>query len=94
MSENEHKVIETKTIELKEKYKSKIKNLEEKLSELQAAKETLSIENQNLKNTLEDRKLHYERLFLNMQNDMKTIKNEWESKCQEIELNSQRIIVC
>jgi hypothetical protein len=28
-----------------------------------------------------------------MQNDMKMIKSEWEKKCQEIDLNSQRVLV-
>lgn len=78
---------------MKEKYKLKIKDLKEKLAQYKEANEALGLENQSLKNTIEERKLHYERLIISMQNDMKTIKNEWENKCHEIELNSQRIVV-
>ena len=35
-------------------------------------------------------KLNYDKTVANMQTDMKIIKNEWDKKCQEIDLNSQR----
>lgn len=79
--------------ELKEKYKLKIKGLKEKLNELKVSNEAFVTENQTLKHTLEERNLQYEGIISNMQNDMIVIKNEWEKKCQEIELTSQRSFV-
>lgn len=79
--------------ELKEKYKLKIKGMKEKLNELKVSNEAFVTENQTLKHTLEERNLQYEGIISNMQNDMIVIKNEWEKKCQEIELTSQRSFV-
>lgn len=67
--------------------------MKEKLEELKQLNGSLVSESQSLKHTNEERKLHYEQMLSNMQNDMKRIKNEWERKYKELEITSQKISV-
>ena len=64
-----------------------------KIDDIKVLNENLIGENTNLKHQLEEIKLSYDKTVASMQNDMKIIKNEWDKKCQEIDLNSQRQMV-
>ncbi len=79
--------------EVKRKYKDKIAELKKQMAELTEVNESLNAEVNNWKYQLDDAKNTHERVVSQLQNDMKVIKNEWDKKCQEIDLSSQRTIV-
>jgi predicted nucleic acid-binding Zn-ribbon protein len=79
--------------EVKRKYKDKIADLKKQIADLTEANDSLNSEVGNWKYQLEDSKNNHERIVAQLQNDMKVIKNEWDKKCQEIDLSSQRTIV-
>lgn len=79
--------------DLKAKHKTKKELFKAKIEEFKQNNDALTAEITSLKHLMEERKTTYENTVASLQNDMKIIKTEWEKKCQETELNSQRAIV-
>jgi regulator of replication initiation timing len=91
--ENEQKTSADLIEQVKTKYKNKSGEYKRKIQELIEANESLAHENNSNKQNLIESKAKHEKIISQMQNDMKMIKSEWEKKCQEIDLNSQRVLV-
>ncbi len=79
--------------EMKEKFRGKIEEQMAQIKELATINETLAKEGAELREELDENKLNCEKIIALMKNDMRVIKNEWEKRCQEIELGSEKTIV-
>ncbi len=79
--------------EVKKKYKEKMTDLKKQITDLQELNDSLSNDLTNMKYQIDENRANHDKIVSQLQNDMKVIKNEWEKKCQEIDLNAQRNIV-
>ena len=79
--------------EMKGKYKVKIEEQMTQIMDLQSLNENLIKDVNMLKEELEESKMNCEKIIALMKNDMRVIKNEWEKRCQELELTSERNMV-
>ena len=78
---------------MKKKYKAKKALNQKKIEELAEENQKLRHENEILKVELNESKTMNDRMTSQMESNMKMIKSEWEKKCQEIELSSQKAMV-
>lgn len=79
--------------EMKIKFKIKAEEQMTQIMDLTVVNENLVKELASLKEELDESKLNCEKIIALMKNDMRVIKNEWEKRCQEVELSSERTIV-
>lgn len=79
--------------EMKEKFRIKLEEQMTQIKELTIMNEDLVKEGVVLREELEESKLNCEKIIALMKNDMRVIKNEWEKRCQEVELASERAVV-
>jgi len=79
--------------EMKEKFRLRIEEQMTQIKELTIVNEDLVREGTLLREELDESKLNCEKIIALMKNDMRVIKNEWEKRCQEIELASERTVV-
>ena len=91
--ETEQKSSQEAIDDLRAKYKSKMAELKDRNDQLSQDNDSLLNEVQSLRYQMDDNKMVHEKTVSQLQNDMKVIKNEWEKKCQEIDLSSQRNMV-
>lgn len=75
------------------RYKGKTLKHKQKIEELEAINHDLGQEVATLRGELNESKAANEKLSSQVENNIKMIKNEWEKKCHEIELGSQKAIV-
>jgi len=78
---------------VQQKYNSKKAKYKKQIDELESENQVFSRELRHLKTELNETKTLNEKLTNEMENHIKSIKNEWEKKCQEIELGSQKAMV-
>ena len=78
---------------IQNKYLSKKGKYKKRINELEAFNQDLVRKVEHLKAELNESKNSYMNLSLETEENMKMIKIEWEKKCQEIELSSQRAMV-
>jgi len=79
--------------EMKEKFRVKIEEQMTQIRDLTLTNEDLVKEGTTLREELTESKLNCEKIIALMKNDMRVIKNEWEKRCQEVELASERTVV-
>lgn len=79
--------------DMKNKFKVKIEEHKTQIMDLSMANEALVKENMIMKEELEESKMNCDKIIAVMKNDMRYIKNEWENRCHEIELASEKAIV-
>lgn len=79
--------------DMKNKFKLKIEEHKTQIMELSMANEELVKGTVLLKEEMEECRLNCDKIIAVMKNDMRYIKNEWENRCQEIELASEKAIV-
>lgn len=78
---------------MKRKYKAKKALNQKKIEELAEENQKLRHDNEILKVEINESKTMNDRMISQMESNMKMIKSEWEKKCQEIELSSQKAMV-
>jgi hypothetical protein len=74
------------------KYKEKLLNLKNKITELKSIISNLEDELNTEKNNCVELKISYSKIITKMQEDMKLIKSEWEKKCREQTNDYEKII--
>jgi len=78
---------------IQNKYNSKKGKYKKRVTELENLNQDLSRKLDHLRVELNESKSRYVNLSLEMEENIKMIKTEWERKCQEIEFSSQRAMV-
>ena len=78
---------------IKEQYQAKIEEQNAQMIEFSLVNEGVLRENAELKAALEESKLNLDKVIALMKNDMRVIKNEWEKRCQEVELTAEKNMV-
>jgi predicted nucleic acid-binding Zn-ribbon protein len=74
------------------KNKEKYNTLKKKIVELKSTISNLEEEIKNEKTNSMNMKINYSKLYTDMQNDMKIIKNEWEKKLKEEQIQFEKIL--
>jgi hypothetical protein len=75
---------------LQSKYKSRTKAFKKKILDQKQTIETLDQQLKSYKQGIEDYKKNLEKRSLGTQDDLKKVKEEWEKRCSEIQLEYQR----
>lgn len=81
----------SETVELlQQKFKGKARQFKKKITEQKAAIEALQQQNKANRHSLDEQKRHYERTLQTLQDDLRKVRDEWQRKCHETELEAQR----